>query len=599
MIKEQISEHLLKAIRKLISENKLSHDAALLFDAVSIHRTKERSFGDYACNVSMVLARSQKIAPRDLADMIRRELLAHDDFFCQIEVAGPGFLNLTLSADALSQIIPAIAQRGETHGSKKTDSSSKTALIEFVSANPTGGLHLGHARGAFVGDAIARLLGAAGYLVVKEFYVNDAGNQINTLARTIHKRYLELFGEKVTIEDGEYPGEYVIDIARALKEIHGDIWLSKNEGEWLSPIAKFGVEYNLALIKMSLESVDIGIDNWFFESTLHRDGKLSKLIEAFIARNMVYKATRADGADDKVRRKESKAAKFAHMQGGGLFLKTSQFGDDEDRIIQRKDGRFVYLTADLAYHDEKFARGFDLMVDVFGGDHAGHIGRIQAGMQALGHSVEKLKFVVVQMVRLLRGGSEVRFSKRAGEVISLDSLVDEVGKDAARFAFLMRSANAHFDLDLDIIKLHTNENPVFYVQYGHARMATILKKAALEQSLSVDAKQFHKTHQEYLKLPEERELLLRIGEFDEAVSEAAFALEPHRLIHYCQDLIKIFHSYFTKYRHSEKIISDDRDKTLARLALISSLKQTIYNALKLLGISAPERMEMTISDDDG
>lgn len=592
MIKDLIKENFKKCLESLVAENKLESQAMSQLDKFTIVRSKNAQFGDFAANIAMLIAREEKKAPRDIAELLVNKLKEITTIFAKVEIAGPGFINLTLNNQSLSTIIPEVLLAGQNYG-KSTTEPKKRVLIEFVSANPTGGLHLGHARGAFVGDALVRLFKAAGFEVTSEFYVNDVGNQVETLARTIHKRYRELFGEKITIEKNEYPGAYVIDIAEALKKIHGDKWLHKKEDEWLIPLAQFGVDYNLALIKRSLNNVDIEIDSFYKEHQLHENGSLDKLMKAYEERAMLYEALEAHGTKEKVRREESKAAQFAHLQQGGWFLKTSQFGDDEDRIVRRKDGRFVYLTADLAYHYEKFNRGFDIIIDVLGGDHSGHIGRIKAGMQALGHDPKRLQFSVVQMVRLLRNGQEVRFSKRAGEVASIDDLILEVGKDAARFVFLMRSPSSQFDLDLDILTLENHDNPVFYVQYGHARMATILKKARLEKNLSVNPKDFGVKEQECLNLPEERELILKITELPEVVREAALSLEPHRVIYYCQDLIKSFHGYFTKYRHSEKIISDDELKTKARLALVNALKETIYNALSFLGIEAPDYMQFT------
>lgn len=586
MIKETIREHIELAIGRLFDGNQVPENTRRL---IGVTRTKDRSHGDFATNAALILSKGLCKPPIEIAKLLRDELAnAREMFFC-VDVAGPGFINFTLTNHAISSIIPHIAQRGTDYGTTTVLNPPK-ALIEFVSANPTGGLHLGHARGAFVGDALARLLKAAGYIVTKEFYVNDVGNQVLTLARTIHKRYRELFGESVTIETGEYPGEYVKDIARALKNLHGDRWLNKNEDEWLLPLTQFGVDYNLSTIRRSLDAANVEIDHWFFEHTLHENGALADVVSAYRARDMLYDAEVAENAGDKIRREESKAAKFAHLQEGGLFIKTAQFGDTEDRIIQRRDGRFVYLTADLAYHHGKFERRYDVIIDVFGGDHAGHIARIKAGMAALGHDLEKLKFVVVQMMRLIKGGHEVKFSKRAGEVVGLDDLIQEVGPDVARFVFLMRSNSTQFDLDLDAVTKNSSDNPVFYVQYGHARMASILARADAEQGLRITP--LTPVAADALTLPEERELLLKANELADVVKDAAQALEPHRLIYFCQDLIKTFHSYFTKYRHTERIICDDKDKTMARLSMVFALKQTIFNALSFVGLSAPDRMDL-------
>jgi len=593
MIKEQIKENIIASLRSLVAAQRINSEALSQAESMSIMRSKNPKHGDFATNIAMLIAKAEAKPPREIAGLLMDELAKNTQLYFQVSIAGPGFINFTLSDQALSQIVPKIAKAGARYGTSVLP-EKKTALVEFVSANPTGGLHLGHARGAFVGDALARLLSAAGFSVTTEYYVNDAGNQVETLARTIHKRYRELFGEEIIIEKGEYPGENIKEIAHALKKIDGNKWLNKTEEEYLEPLIKFGVDFNLDIIRKSLDYIDIKIESWFKEHVLHNNNSLTDIVKLYLDRNMLYEADEAHGTADKIRRDQSKAALFSHMQAGGLFLKTSEFGDDEDRIIQRKDGRFVYLTADLAYHHQKFERAFDIIIDVFGADHSGHIGRIKAGMQALGHDVNKLSFVAVQMVRLLKDGHEMKFSKRAGEVISIDDLIDEVGKDVARFIFLMRAPNTQFDLDCALLTKQSHENPVFYVQYGHARMATILNKAA---DFIFNPEAFTLAEQKALELPEERELLLSVTELAEIVRESAFALEPHRVIYYCQDLIKLFHSYFTKYRHTEKILSEDKIKTAARLGLVFVVKQTIFNALNFLGLSAPDYMEFNESHD--
>jgi arginyl-tRNA synthetase len=597
VIRKTIKGRLEKAVVALVDRGLLSREALLVAPSMGISRTKDKSRGDFSSNLAMILAKTEQKTPLEVATLIKDEMSLDKTYFDSIDVAGPGFINLRLSDFALNKILEHIGKLGPEYG--RLPRLNKKALVEFVSANPTGGLHLGHARGAFAGDALARLLSAAGYDVLKEFYINDTGVQVQTLARTIHKRYRELFGQKVVIEDNEYPGEYVKDIAQKLKELHGDRWLDKPEEVWLLPITKFGVDYNLSRIKRSLDGAGIDFDTWLSEETLHQSGALDDVVKAYQERHMLYEADTAHQTEDKIRREDSKAFKFAHLQEGGLFIKTSQFGDTEDRIIKRRDGRFVYLTADLAYHHQKFLRGFDLIIDVFGADHAGHIGRIKAGMAALNHDITKLKFVVVQIMRLLKGGKELRFSKRAGEVVGLDDLISLVGKDVARFVFLMRATTTQFDLDLDAVTEQSRDNPVFYVQYGHARMATILQKAKRDHGLVPDPR--HLNDQEKLpafSLPEERELLLLAGDLEETVKEAALALEPHRIIYFCQELIKNFHSYFTKYRGTEKIISEDKAKTLARLNLVFVLKQTIFNGLSFIGVSAPDRMELPSEGDD-
>ena len=590
MIKNKLRNYIEDAVEELSKNNNLSLVESMdVLSHMVVTKNKNPIFGDFASNIALLLAKVAKKSAYDMAFMLK-DILVANEHISKVEVAKSGLLNLSVNDQLLSMVIPYIAHKNDDYG--RLSPNHLKVLLEFVSANPTGGLHLGHARCAFMGDALARLLHAAGYEVVREFYVNDMGNQVETLSRTIYKRYCELLGQSISIAQDEYPGDYVKDIASALLKRDGDIWLDKTMDEWLYPLACFGVEFNLNLIKASLKRADIYMDAYYFESKLHHNGSLDALLAKLKERNMLYEADIALGNEDKVRRDESKAAIYAHLQEGGLFIKTKQWGDDEDRIIQRKDGRFVYLTADLAYHDDKYQRGFDKLIDIFGADHAGHIGRIKAGMKALGNDVNKLSFILVQIMRLIKDGVELRFSKRSGNVIGLDDLIDEVGPDVARFVFLMRGAHTQFDLDLDEVLTSSPDNPVFYIQYGHARMATILDKAKIEFNITPDLKSFSLAQQQLLSLPLERDLILKASELEEVVLDAAHNLEPHRLIFYAQELIKLFHAYFTKYRQSEKIISDDKEKTLARLNLIAAIKQTIYNALKILGISAPNHMAL-------
>ena len=594
MIKEYIKNSLLLAVDFLQKSGVLSQESLNIAQNTLISAPKLAAHGDFCINTAMLLAKLEKKSPLDLAKIIACEL-AKDLKFSTIEIANPGFINIFVAPELLCDVVKLVLTQNINYGQTKL-LKPINVLVEFVSANPTGGLHLGHARPAFTGDALAKVLKAAGFSVTKEFYVNDAGNQVETLARTIYKRYLELFGRSVTIEKGEYPGLYVIDIAQALKVRDGDKWLDQDESIWLENLVKFGVDYNINQIKSTLLKMGIDFDNWFFEHILHNDGSLEKIVEKYQNLNMLYEAQAARDVE-KVRRADSKAATYSHLQAGGTFLKTSMFGDDEDRIIKRKDGRFVYLTADLAYHNEKFIRGFDKIINIFGADHAGHVARIKAGMSALNHDSSKLEFVLVQMVRLLRDGQEVKFSKRAGEVYGIDDLIDEIGSDAARFVFLMRSSNAQFDLDLQTLTKQNNDNPVFYVQYGHARMANILQKAF---DLAIDWRlvNFDLSLQKLLSLPEEKEMLIKASELTDVVKEAAIALEPHRLIFYAQDLVKLFHSYFTKYRQEHRIISDDKNLSIARLYLVFVLKQTLHNALSFVGISAPDYMKANSDEQE-
>jgi arginyl-tRNA synthetase len=463
-------------------------------------------------------------------------------------------------------------------------------MVEFVSANPTGPVHIGHARGAFMGDAISRLLDAAGHDVTREFYINDSGKQVETLGRTIHKRYRELYGQQVTLADGEYPAEYVKDIARAWRDDDGARWLDQPEHLWLERAIEIGVRENVAAIRRSMAQAGVQHDSWFSEAALHRAGKVRAIVDAYQQRDATYDADQARGAENKVRRDESKAAQFEDRQLGGTFLKTGEHGDDEDRIILRRDGTPVYLTADLTYHHDKFERGFDRMINVFGADHAGHVPRLRAGMALLGHDPKKLDFVLVQIVRLVRDGQEVKVSKRKGTVFELSDLIDEVGADPCRFIFLMKTANAQLDFDLDVVEQKSSDNPVFTFQYGHARCASILKKAAEQGHAFVGLDALTPAMLEKLVLPEERAMLKKMSLLPDVVAGAADALEPHRVLYFCQELIAEFHSYFTKYKKTERVLSDDHEKTQGRLALVASVKATLKSAFAILGVDAPEHM---------
>lgn len=566
--------------------------------AFSVEAPKNPEHGDYAVNAAMMLAKPERKKPRDIAEAIAKNLVDEQGVIASAEVAGPGFLNLRLSDCVIQRTAREVLEAGERFG-RQEEKTGKKVLVEFVSANPTGPLHLGHARGAYVGDAVARLLDAAGHDVTREFYVNDYGKQVETLGRSVYARYRELHGEEVRLQKGEYPAEYVIDIAKVLKEEDGDRWLDKAEHEWMGRCIEVGIRENLANIKRTLEQLGIHFDVWASEKALHDAGKPHAIVEAYQKLGKTYVADRAQGSEDKVRHEGSKAAQFAEQQKGGTFLKTSEYGDEEDRVILRHDGTPVYLTADLAYHREKFERGFDRIIDVWGADHAGHVPRIRAGMRALGLDDAKLEFLLVQIVRLLKNGEEVRFSKRSGELYELSEFVEEVGKDVARFVFLMRSPNAQFDFDLEVTQQQSSQNPVFYVQYGHARTVNVMKRAEERGVPFVGAEKLDDDALATLTLPEERTMLKKIAAFPDVVSGAAEALEPHRVLYYAQDLIADFHGYFTKYRNTERIVSDDEKKTQGRLAMVAALRQTLKNALGILGIEAPEYMSSPDSEEEG
>jgi arginyl-tRNA synthetase len=560
----------------------------------SVDPPKNAAHGDLSCNVAMVMQKAEGQPPRKIAELVAAELAKRTDVIAKVDIAGPGFLNVTLKDDVIQRIARDVLAAGDKWG-KPVPKVRKKVLVEFVSANPTGPIHIGHARGSFMGDAISRLLSAAGHDVTREFYINDYGKQTETLGRTLYKRYLQQHGRDAPLGEGEYPGEYVVDIAKDVVAQDGNKWLDKPESEWLPAFTAAAIEANMAAIKASLARAKIQHDIFFSEASLHAQGKVVAVAEHYKKLGATYEADVARDKDG-TRREDSKAAQFADKQLGGTFLETSKHGDEEDRIILRKDGTPVYLTADLAYHHEKFQRGFDRIIDVLGADHSGHVPRIKAGVHLLGVDAKKLEFVLVQIVRITRSGEIVKVSKRRGTVFELDDLIEEVGADSCRFLFLMRTANAQFDFDLDLVTKQSKDNPVFYFQMGHARCAQLLKFAGEKgQPFSgrpTDA-QLAK-----LALPEERAILKKLAMLSDVVENAANTLEPHKVLTYCQELISDFHGYYQKYSKTDRIVTDDVDKTQGRLAMVAALKQTLKSAFTMLGVEAPEYMARASDEED-
>ncbi len=567
----------------------------------SVEVPKQADHGDWSCNIAMVLSKAVGKKPVEVADAVIAGLVDPEGIVVKVERAGPGFLNFRLADTVFQQIARDVLTAGERFGRAAPKSTGKKVLVEFVSANPTGPVHIGHARGTFMGDAIARLLDAAGHEVTREFYINDYGNQVQTLGRTIHKRYRELYGEQVALAEGEYPADYVIEIARRWRDEVADRYLKVPEAEWLPAAVAFGIQQNLKSIRDTLAKAGIRHDVFSSEAALHASGKVSQLVEVYRARGVTYEAAqgRRRETKDKVRNEESKAAQYADRQKGGTFLMTATYQengkylvkDDEDRVILRSDGTPVYLTADLAFHKDKFDRGYDLMVDVFGADHSGHVPRIESGVTLLGpgYDAKKLKFVLVQIVRILRGGEEVKVSKRRGTLFELADLIEEAGPDVCRFLFLMKTRDAQFDFDLDLVKQQSRDNPVFYFQYGHARCASILRKAA-EKNAQFRPEALTDAQLGRLVLPEEKAMLKKMSQLPDVVAAAAEKLEPHHVLYFCQELIADFHSYYTQYK-TDPVIGADAEKTQGRLAMVAALKQTLQSAFKVLGIDAPEQMD--------
>lgn len=551
----------------------------IYFQARVVELLKNSNYGDYASNVSFLLSPKLNLAPIVIAKQIVDCLRNIEDLVEVVEIVNPGFINFRVFNIALQQIPIGVISAGDRYGSYV--GFNKKALIECISANPTGPLHLGHARPIFAGETISRLLESTGFIVVREYYVNDVGNKINKFGRSIYLRYCELFGHPTHVLENSYPGDYVIEIAKKLKEIDGDIWLFSSN--YLKRFIQFGIKENLRQIKNTLKKIGIKVNSWCFESSLYLNGTVSHIIYNYSRQNLLYKSQKTICIKSSIRRLKSKSAQFLLKQGGGTFLRTSKFGDEQDRVILRKDNTPVYLVGDAAYHQSKFTRKFDCLINIFGADHAGHIPRLQSCISALSFDNKKIRSVLVQMVKMLKNKVELCFSKRSGQIIHLTQLIDEIGVDGARIIFLTRSVNTQFDFNLDLIFEKNNENPIFYIQYGYARMVTILSK--------FNFKDFEFPNFSLLTLQEEKAILKKIDFYPVLVQNASDKLEPHHVLFYCQELITDFHSYFTRYKNSNKIISSNLRLTGARLGLILALRQTLSNGLKILDVSAPDYMK--------
>ncbi len=523
-----------------------------------IEPTKEDAFGDYASNVAMVIASKVKMNPRKVAGIIVDHLDDRDGILEKVEVAGPGFINFFLREDVWVGLLEDVEKQGDRYGESSVG-GGKRVQVEFVSANPTGPLHIGHARGAVIGDVIANTLRAVGCDVTKEYYINDVGNQMNTLGLSVYLRYRELLGEEVDFPPNYYQGKYIQDLAAQVIKIQGDKFLNADEKDILSFFVPYAAGAIMDGIREDLRSFGVVFDNYFSEQELYRDDGVARLIEELQEKGFIYR------------------------EGNTLWFRTTDFGDEKDRVVVRENGEPTYFAADIAYHRNKYERGFEEIIDVWGADHHGYLPRMYAAIQALGREKDTLKVVLVQLVNLLRGGKPVAMSTRSGEFVTLREVVDEVGKDAARYNFLMRRSDSHLDFDLEIAKKQSNENPVYYVQYAHARICSILKNAH-ERRYSVP--RYGEIEPQLLKLPEEIMLIKYISRYPEVVEGSAQALEPHRYTFYLNELAAVFHSYYNKHR----VVGEDAALSRARLFLVNAVGVVLRNALRILGVTAPEKM---------
>ncbi len=514
--------------------------------------------GDFATNAAMTMARAEKKAPRQIAQALIDALGDGDGLWDKVEIAGPGFINFFLSPRCWYGVLDDVARAGRDYG-RSTLGNGKRVQVEFVSANPTGPLHIGHGRGAATGDAVAAVLEWAGYSVDREYYINDAGNQMDTLGRSLFLRYRESFGEAVDFPDNCYQGDYIRDIAREVAQRDGRRYLDVPEDQAVAFFARFGGERILAGIEEDLQSFGVYFNKWYSEQSLYDRGDVQRGIDLLKERKLTYE------------------------KDGALWFRTTDYGDDKDRVLVRSNGATTYFASDVAYHMEKFERGYDLAIDVWGADHHGYVPRMKAVLAGLGRNPEDLQIILVQLVNLLRGGNPVAMSTRSGEFVTLREVIDEVGRDACRFFFLMRRSDSQLDFDLDLAKQQSNDNPVYYVQYAHARVCSINRNAAEQGIVAPD---LGKVDFDCLQLEEELALAKYLARFPETVAGAARDFAPHRVVFYLQELASQFHSYYNRHR----VVSEDENVTRARLYLVNCIRTVLANALGLLGVSAPESM---------
>lgn len=554
-IAEQMKDVLKEEIKAAVLKAGLAEESQI--PNVVLETPKDKTHGDYSTNMAMQLARVAKKAPRQIAE----EIVAHFDkgkaSIEKLDIAGPGFINFYMNNQYLTKLIPSVLEAGEAYGETNIGNGERVQ-VEFVSANPTGDLHLGHARGAAVGDSLCNVLSKAGYDVSREYYINDAGNQINNLALSVEVRYFEALGlEKPMPVDG-YRGEDIIAIGKRLAEEYGDRFVNEEESERLAFFREYGLKYELEKLRKDLENFRVPFDVWYSETSLYQNGKIDKALDALREKGHVYE------------------------EDGATWFRSTTFGDDKDRVLIKKDGTYTYLLPDIAYHKDKLDRGFDKLINVWGADHHGYIPRMKAAIEALGYEKGTLEVEIIQLVHLYKNGEKMKMSKRTGKAVTMRDLIEEVGLDAVRYFFAMRSADTHMDFDLDLAVSTSNENPVYYAQYAHARICSMLRQGE-EQGLK-PAADLDFSH---IQSEKEYDLLKTIGGFPEAVAEAAEKRIPHRVTNYIYDLASALHSFY----NAEKVIDpENEEKSRARLALMKATQITLNNALQLIGVSAPEKM---------
>ncbi|MEC2055338.1 arginine--tRNA ligase [Peribacillus psychrosaccharolyticus] len=554
-IVEQVQEKLKQEIKDAAVKAGLATEEQI--PSVVLELPKEKSHGDYSTNMAMQLARVAKKAPRAIAEAIIENFDRSKASIEKIEIAGPGFINFYMDNAYLTELIPVILDAKEAYGESDFGKNEKIQ-VEFVSANPTGDLHLGHARGAAVGDTLCNVLAKAGYDVSREYYINDAGNQINNLARSIEARYFQALGMVKPMPEDGYHGADIIGIGKQLAEDYGDKYATVAEDVRFGFFREYGLKYEMAKLKEDLENFRVRFDVWYSETSLYKDGKIEEALSELKERGHIFE------------------------EDGATWFRSSALGDDKDRVLIKQDGSFTYLLPDIAYHRNKLERGFETLINVWGADHHGYIPRMKAAIQALGFNKEQLEVEIIQLVHLFKDGEKMKMSKRTGKAVTMRDLIDEVGLDATRYFFAMRSADTHLDFDLDLAVSQSNDNPVYYAQYAHARICSILRQGEESQIKYDENVDFSLISSE-----KEIELLKKLGEFPQIIADAADKRMPHRMTNYIYELASTFHSFY----NADKVLDKEQpERSKARLALVKTVQITMKNALALIGVSAPEQM---------
>jgi len=578
-----VRERVIGALRHALDHARLKGQLKSLTPAtVPLDLPKRPEWGDLATTVAMTLAPSEQRSPEEVAQIICDNLEQRDAIFDRIEIVRPGFLNMTVKRDLWLEVLGEIEDQGEAYGRSDLGNGSRV-LIEFVSANPTGPLHVGHGRGAAFGNALANLLAASGYRVAREYYVNDAGRQMKLLGASVHARYLERQGRPTTFPEEGYRGAYVERVAAAIQDRLGPALLDIPAEDAERRCTELAYQELLEVIRQDLCQLGIEFDSWFTESSLVQSGAVEQALETLQKQGLLFE------------------------EGGALWFRSSAYGDEKDRVIRKREGDYTYLASDIAYHRDKLLRGYDLLINVWGADHHGYIPRMEAVVQAFGYPRSRLRIVLVQMVNLMRGGRKVEMSKRSGEFITMREVMEEVGADAAKFFFLMRRSDTHLDFDLELAKQQSAENPVYYVQYAHARIASLFRVA---EERGIPVPQPSGAALRELADPDEFRLIRQLSIYPSVVQGGAEALEPHRITGYLQDLAGLLHTFYYKHRILPVAEADLPDlagfkaeapsarlrerltpeRTAARLVLMREVQRVIRNGLGLLGISALERM---------